>query len=254
MELPRIDFRGESSESAGRGRRRAWRIYSGLVDNVTLHIKPGNYDSQASGVSQKLARLAWRSLQCCAVAMVVTGCAGSVVVEFAVDPQLSIVDAAGHTRTAPEDAFTIKALPPGMSVAFPTLDYRSELFDWSIGTGTKGFGGNIANHGTGPLCFRFDQTIVTSNFLDSPTALRIFRIDYFVDGKWHLDSGYRTDRPAYFPQKLCFAPNRSTEFALTPDLLNIFPTRNMFNASWPPGSATGLNLPFRLSTMGDEKS
>ena len=57
------------------------------------------------------------------------GCAGTVIVEFAVDAKLSRVDQAGHVSQARATEITTQPLPAGMSVSFPAPRYRGDVIE-----------------------------------------------------------------------------------------------------------------------------
>lgn len=166
----------------------------------------------------------------------VAGCAGTVIVEFAVDAKITGRDDAGHSWQARSDQFTVLPLPPGMAVSFPAPRYRGDVFEWFIGTSAYGLGGDITNLISSPLCFRFDQVRLSSNMLPNEIRMRVFSVSHTLTGKWAwLGSTDPKKRQFFVPPSLCFPPGKSAHITLGPELSKLFPNQTMFNVRWPEG-------------------
>lgn len=194
--------------------------------------------------TEQMARVSTRprrSILWLAVAVAtIAGCAGSVVVEFAVDPQLSIVDDTGQTRNSPSKVFMTKPLPPGSSVAFPASTYRGETFDWTIDTSAYGIGGKLTNHTGAVLCVRFDQALLASNSHISKIPMRVVFMRFMANKKMMMvgsNSSSRDRHLTFIPKPVCVPPSRSSNFSLWPDMSALFPNETMFNVLWPEGIA-----------------
>lgn len=171
-----------------------------------------------------------------AAVVAVAGCAGSVIVEFAVDAKLNRVDQTGKISPARETEINTQPLPPGMAVSFSAPRYRGDVFEWFMGTSAHGLGGDITNLIASPLCFRFDQVRLSSNMQPNETPMRVFSVAHTLTGKWaSLGSTDPKKRQYFVPPSLCFLPGKSAHISLGTDLSKLFPNKTMFNVSWPEG-------------------
>ncbi|MBL0143129.1 MAG: hypothetical protein IPP91_13755 [Betaproteobacteria bacterium] len=164
------------------------------------------------------------------------GCAGSFVVDIAINAQVIGRDETGRVWRARQDEITTAPRQQGEASPYSTIKYRGEAFEWTFGAGTHGLGGDVTNHLSSPLCFRFDQTRLSSNLHTDEVPLRVARMLHNVDGTL-VSLGYDkpTERNYRVPSPLCFQPGKSAHFSLSPDLSGLFPTGKMFNVSWPDG-------------------
>ncbi len=169
----------------------------------------------------------------------IAGCAGTVIVEYALDVKITGRDPTGRIWQASSDQFTVEPLPAGMLVSFPAVRYRSAAFEWFVGTGTLGFGGDFTNFATSPLCFHFEQVSMTSNLQPKPVLLRVFHVSQTLAGKWtRLGDTDPNSRMDFAPPALCLPSGQSGRISLAPNLKELFPNRTMFNVSWPKGETT----------------
>ena len=152
---------------------------------------------------------------------------GEVVVDFAVDAQVTMRDLNGKA----EETGTIVTVPrPG---SFDAVQYRSRDFDWTLGVGAQGWGGSITNRSTSTLCLRFDEAKMRSNLHPEAVALTIYHWSAFRD-KWDLQGSTDPHQRHYFrPQSFCLEPREEASIGFAPNLELLFPTRKMFNVSWP---------------------
>ena len=186
--------------------------------------------------------------------LVMAGCSGgTVIVDYAVDAQVSIRNSDGV-----HEAGTVATVPrrPGLSSPFDAVQYRGTDFDWTFGTGTLGMGGWISNHSPGTLCLRFDQAQVRSNFHPDPIALRTYSWNTFRE-KWALlGSTDPKQRRDFSPPSFCLEAGKEARISFAPDLAVLFPTEKMFNVRWPDeepnlsdkgvGNWIALSLPIEI--------
>lgn len=168
------------------------------------------------------------------LAAIATGCAGSVVVDYALSARVLGHDETGRAWEAqPHDIVTIPRHPDSAS-PFAAVKFRGEAFEWTFGIGSLGLGSAVTNRLATPLCFRFDEARLSSNFHPDEVPMRVARMRHNVSGKWVI-LGDRTDENYFVPPPLCLAPEKSAQFSLSPQLSGLFPTRRMFNVQWPDG-------------------
>ena len=169
----------------------------------------------------------------------VTGCVGTVIVDYDIAVQVTRRDQLGHTLSDNADRLSTSPRAAGIASQFPTVTYRSPLLEWQIGVGTFGLGGIVANLSDTSICFRLDQAKLASNFQTADAPLRVFSLVHTVTGKrtafGSTDPRVHTD---FTPPAVCVAPRKSGSISVGPDLSNLFPMRTMFNVSWPAGEPT----------------
>ena len=171
-----------------------------------------------------------------AIMLLTSGCAGTVVVEYSLDARVQRTAGNGASQQATADQFSVQALSPGTSVAFPAVNYKSDAFAWSIGTSSLGLGGAVENFASTPLCFRLDQATLSSNFHPREVPLRVATVFHMIYGTPHrLGSNRPSDRKLFVPQPICFLSKTPTQFSFWPDLSELFPSEKMFNVRWPDG-------------------
>ena len=167
---------------------------------------------------------------------VTTGCAGTVIVDFDVQAEVSGRDAFGRTWRATQDRIVRTPPPAGLLSPFSSVKYRGELFEWTFGTGTLGFGGRITNHGDKQLCFLFDQATLASNLHPRPVPMRVYHFARTVDGRWQtLGSTVPAQRRYFVAPPLCLNPGQYSQFMVGPELAALFPHGTMFNVRWKDG-------------------
>ena len=159
--------------------------------------------------------------------------AGTVIVDFAVEAQVSGRDQAGRAWQAGADEITVLPRAPGLLSPFPAVQYRGELFEWIFGTGTLGLGGKLTNRTGAPLCFRFDEARIASNSHADGIPLRVSTWRRLEDGKWAtLGSASPGKRNYFVPPSLCLGPQRHASISFSPDLQELFASRKMFDVRW----------------------
>jgi hypothetical protein len=165
-----------------------------------------------------------------------SGCAGTVIVEYSLDAQVSRTAQNGVSQHATKENFFTPALPLGTQVAFPALHYKGNAFEWAISASAFGLGGTVSNFAATPLCFRLDQAMLSSNFHSSETPLRVATVFHMIYGTPNRTGSNRpTDRKLFVPQPLCFLSEKPTSFSFWPELSELFPSDKMFNVRWPEG-------------------
>jgi hypothetical protein len=182
---------------------------------------------RATGTSARVRLAVWA-----VPAIVAAGCGGgTVIVDYAVNAKVSLRDSNGKTQ----ESGTIVTVPrhPKLLSPFDAVQYRGQDFEWTFGTGTLGMGGSIANHSAKPLCLRFDQAQIRSNFHPAPMALKTYSWSAFRE-KWSiLGSTDPKQRQDFGPPAFCLEPGKEARVSFAPDLGPLFPTEKMFNVSWP---------------------
>jgi len=184
----------------------------------------------------KMASACHRVVAIAGLLLALSGCAGTVIVDYEIQAQVSGRDASGREWVArPEDIVTIPR-PPGITTPFSAQAYRGPDFEWTFGTGTLGFGGDMMNRSSGRLCMRFDEATMSSNVHPAPLKLRVSHLVHTVDGAVTRVGSTDPKKLTYYdPPPLCFAPGKRGHISMAPDLTMIFPQRTMFNVRWPQG-------------------
>lgn len=178
-----------------------------------------------------------KCVQVCAVILLswLAACAGSVVVDYAIEAKVQAFDESGRPVELAGQEIGVRSRPPNLASPFDWVRYRDETLDWTITIGSVSFGGEIRNIGPDVVCLRFDQATIASSLRESEMPLRA--------ASW-LQTSPKFERlraqpgtGEYFtPPSLCMQPSESAFFTLTPELPALFPTRKMFNVSWPEGT------------------
>ncbi len=164
------------------------------------------------------------------------GCAGTVVVDFAIEAQVSRRDFTGQPEVQRSQATSTVPRPAGLLSPFDAVRYETEILAWTFGTGTDGFGGGVTNLTTGPLCFRFDEARLASNLHPAEIPLSVSSLAHTLTGRWTVLGSTDPKKLRYFaPPSLCFAPNKRASLSIGPDLSSLFPNLTMFNVKWPDG-------------------
>ncbi len=165
-----------------------------------------------------------------------SGCAGTVVVEYSLDAKMGRTTENGVVQHTTADQFSTQALPRGILVAFPAVDYKSDAFAWSISASSLGLGGAVENFASTPLCFRLDQATIASNFQTHEIPLRVATVFHMIYGTPNrIGSNNPSQRKIFVPQPICFLSKTHANFSFWPDLSELFPSEKMFNVRWPEG-------------------
>ena len=178
-----------------------------------------------------------KCIHVCAVSLLpwLVACAGTVVVDYAVDAKVQTFDESGRPVELAGQEIGVRPRPPNLASPFDWVRYRDETLDWTIFVHSVSFGGEIRNVGPEVACLRFDQATIASNVREQSIPLRV--------ASWYKNSPKyeRLVAPPgsekYFtPPSLCMQPSENVYFSLTPELPALFPTQKMFNVSWPEGT------------------
>lgn len=190
-------------------------------------------------------------LSSCLMAILLGACAGTVIVEFDVDPKVTVKSKSGAV-TAAGEITSVPRSPQELSI-FPSKRYRDDKIDWSLGAGDYGFGGYITNLGDKDLCLDFDRATIASNFHPRAVPLRVFSVVTRVDKEWtRLGSTNPATRSYFDASAVCIPPGKPAALiSMGLDLRAIFPNETMFNVRWPEGETIltekGLGNWFRIS-------
>lgn len=157
-----------------------------------------------------------------------SGCAGVVVVDIAFDVQISGRDDSGQLwRAAPDDFVSLPRSPLRAS-PFPDVRYQGKIFQWDFESGA--LGGRIRSMRSGPVCFRFDQARLKSNFQQMETPMRVFSTMQFSDGAWKVLRQERVGgKQSHVPPTLCFSTHHLERFIISADTSEVFPQGTYFN-------------------------
>jgi hypothetical protein len=172
----------------------------------------------------------------------ITGCAGIVMVDYAIDARVSGIEAQGGTWIAKPEQIVNLPRPEGLLSPFDATQFKSERFSWTFGTSTLGFGGSFANHSNRTLCLHFDEARLSSNLRSDSVPLRTFSTRYVQSSDRIMRTTGSTDprkRELTAPPTMCIPPLKSALISIGPDLSNVFPTGLMFNVRLPD---TGIEL------------
>jgi hypothetical protein len=166
-----------------------------------------------------------------------TACAGTVIVDYAIDATVQGVDAGGAAWEASREQIKVLPRSPALLSPFPAVQYEGHGLAWTFGTGTLGLGGGITNTGADRVCLRFDEATISSNLRTSMQPLTVSHWSVIRDRKLEALGDTRREHIRYFaPPSLCIEPMEKVSVSFAPDLRDLFPTRKMFNVRWPDDS------------------
>ena len=161
--------------------------------------------------------------------VVTAGCESirTVIVEVDFDVDLQIRDATNNALIVMKHEIVKKRHPQAAS-PYPNIHYNSPLFEWIIGASPGGIGYFFKSNLKQPICFRFDQAMLTSNFKPSPTPLGVTWARYgAIGGQIKVDRS-SIYAPGTMPS-LCASPDKGATFAFVADYSDLFPSGQLFN-------------------------
>jgi hypothetical protein len=161
----------------------------------------------------------------------------TVIVDVDFDVQLQVRDATGRVQRAAPEEFTRKRHPQAAS-PFPYVDYRGKLFDWSIGASNGSLGYFFRSNSSGPICFRFDEARLTSNFQPKEVPLRIKGARYGPIGGEILEKRSIPGEEPYAAPSVCAPPEKGATLGFVLDYSELFPNGKMFNINQAGKSLT----------------
>ncbi|HWH39840.1 MAG TPA: hypothetical protein VNU21_08370 [Usitatibacter sp.] len=173
-----------------------------------------------------------------AAALLLAACGpGTVIVDYAVSAEVVLRNVDDGAVEVGE--VVVVPRPAGLLSPFDAVQYRGRDFEWTLGTGTLGMGGSVANRSPSRLCMRFDEARISSNLHPAAVPLKAYSWATFED-KWKLlGSTDPKQRRDFRPPALCVEPGKETRVSFAPDLGDLFPTQKMFNVRWD-GNETEL--------------
>ncbi|NJR71844.1 MAG: hypothetical protein HC782_01410 [Gammaproteobacteria bacterium] len=103
-------------------------------------------------------------------------------------------------------------------------------------------GGDLENRTGEPLCIRFDQARLSSNFQIDPVPLKVSQVIH-AHGKreWFIQRPKSGEPKQFVSPKLCFTAGQTEYFLLTPDASVIFPNGTLFNVRFD-GAQSGQGI------------
>jgi hypothetical protein len=164
------------------------------------------------------------------------GCAGTVIVDYALTAKLSGLEASGDFWQASSHEFRHITLHPQASTPFRPLRYEGRDFDWEFVVNPQAFGGAVQNKTQTRLCLFLDQGKLSSNLHSGEIPIRSkFYYRYTGGDEARVE---RRESVAFSPPPFCLRPSVKGSFMLDADLATLFPTGRMFNVRWPAYEAT----------------
>jgi hypothetical protein len=172
-----------------------------------------------------------------AAAISAVGCAhlGGLILEINLGVEVSTRTPNGQSSPSAPSDFSREPVSAQSPTKFPAVLYRGKIFSSHFAVGGSISGGNlglgsristrIRSNLTEPVCFRFDQASLSSNFHAQPIPLRINWSK--LDAK-PLFPDQPTYGAAYVPSRQCFT-EESRSFDFGPDVEALFPNRSIFN-------------------------
>lgn len=166
---------------------------------------------------------------------VAAGCRtiGSLIVYTEVDVQVAGRDSQGRAwRAAPGEIVKQNHNPKSIS-PFANTVYDGALFEWRFLADPKSIGYLIRSKVPGALCFRFDQARLTSNLQPNEIPMRVNFVFHSPPSKPFVPvSNPPGERSMFVPPPLCFAQGELTGIGLAVDMVELFPSGNMFDITW----------------------
>jgi hypothetical protein len=153
----------------------------------------------------------------------------TVIIDVDFDVQLQVRDSSGRIqRAAPEEL--VKKRHPKAASPFPYVDYQGKLFEWSIGASDGSLGYFIRSNLREPVCFRFDEARLTSNFQQKEVPLRVQWARYGpLRGEILVRKSLSGDDAYFVAPSICAAPDKGSTFGFVADFSELFPNGQMFN-------------------------
>lgn len=171
--------------------------------------------------------------------ILVTSCAGSVVIDHDIDAKVSV---AGANEAMHGTAYAIQRVPrpAGSLQLFDTVRYVGELLEWHFATHGESFGGTVTNRSLKRLCLRFDQAQVASNLHPEKVPLLVYAATYRLpDGRYVKEGStipkYRT---FFAAPSLCLDGGSAASVSLSLDLRQLYPSSRLFNVKLVPSSSS----------------
>jgi hypothetical protein len=161
----------------------------------------------------------------------------TVIVNVDYDVEVSGTDEAGLKWQAPSSEIKRERHEKAAS-PFPNVRYDGRLVEWKIGAGPKDFGYFFRSKTDEPVCFRFDQAQMTSNFQRDPKPLRITWARYGpIGGQIMVMPAALRDKSVVAAKvdtrpvapTVCAAPDKGTTFGFVVDASELFPSGQLFN-------------------------
>ncbi len=153
----------------------------------------------------------------------------TVIVDVEFDVQLEVRDSSGRAqRATPEEL--VKKRHPKAASPFPYVDYEGKLFEWSIGASDGSLGYFLRSKSSGPMCFRFDEARLTSNFQQKEVPLRVRWARYGpIRGEVLVRKSLSGDDAFFAAPSVCAATDKGSTFGFVADFSELFPSGQMFN-------------------------
>ncbi|MCA2999859.1 MAG: hypothetical protein ING75_14785 [Rhodocyclaceae bacterium] len=161
---------------------------------------------------------------------------------FALDIRVSGTDSNGAKWKATPEQVTGSDTGQQVASAFQSKVFSSDVFRWKFAIGATGIGGDFENRTGTPLCIRFDQARLSSNFRTEPVPLRVSQVIHAPHKREWFIQRRKPGEPAQFvPPKLCFTSGQPEYFSLAPDASEIFPSSKLFNVRFD-GAQSGQGI------------
>ncbi len=172
-----------------------------------------------------------RALLCLWLAIGLVSCASmrTVIVDVDFDIQLKGRDATGREWQASPGEILKKRHPQAAS-PFGNVHYEGKLFELRVGVGPNSFGYFFRSNVGEPVCFRFDQARLLSNFQPKNVPLRVKRPRVVPDVKVAKLPINQGNEDFIVAPSVCAAPTvAGTPFGFVVDFSGLYPNGQLFN-------------------------
>ena len=194
------------------------------------------------------AKLAIPALCSALLIISVAGCSaiGNVIVDVDIDVQIRSRDAEGRTwKALPEEI--IKNRGRQAASPFANVRYLGKIFEWSFSGNPVSIGSFARSNVSGPVCFRFDEARLMSNFhvKEIPLRVRSSRTGSQPGPITMKKSKPGEDR--YFVMAtFCAATDKGSTVSFVPDVSVLFPSGQLYNIN-----QTGKDLNYSQRGAGN---
>lgn len=164
------------------------------------------------------------------IGWLLAGCASmrNVIVDVDFDAQIQMRDNTGQYQLVAPSEVTKERHPQAAS-PFPHVHYNGKLFEWRISAGKHSLGYFFRGNLNEPLCFRFDEATMTSNFQTKEVPMRLRATRHGpIGGDLQAKLNAPNESPSPAPS-VCSFSDKGATYLFRPDLSELFPSGQLFN-------------------------